>query len=111
MDLASRHLQALLEELSAKLAGVPPGDLEQQAALIGRKSEVELAISRLALCERWALYPSSIIRRLPRQKCQSGSSDYRIMEDCETEHRESWVEADFDGQRHRLNEGDLIVRP
>jgi hypothetical protein len=111
MKSALDHLRLLHETLSLELAGVPRTDHENLSRLIGAINEIDLACKRLELCEQWGIFPKSIVRALPQQKCENGSSDYRIMEDCETESRQHWLEADFNGRTHRFNAGDLIVQP
>jgi hypothetical protein len=111
MQIAVAHLRSLHEQLTEELKRVPRTDHENLARLLGMLSEVDLACQRLELCEKWQIFPRSIIRTLPPQKCESGSSDYRIMEDCETENRQSWMEADFAGRTVRFNAGDLIIQP
>ena len=110
MQNAIAHLRSLHEQLTDELKGVPHTDHENLSRLIGMASEIDLACQRLEVCEKWGIFPRSIVRALPPQKCESGSSDYRIMEDCETEHRPSWAEADFAGQALRFNAGDLIIQ-
>jgi hypothetical protein len=105
------HLRNLHQHLSLELNEVPRTDHENLSRLIGMMSEIDIACKRLDLCEKWRIFPKSIVRALPAQKCESGSSDYRIMEDCETENRPSWMEADFDGRTHRFNAGDLVIQP
>jgi hypothetical protein len=111
MDNTIQRLNAWVEETVKRLQEVPPSDLRQCADLINLKTEIELAVGRLELCEKWGIYPKSIIRALPQQKCQTPSSDYRIVEDCETNDRQWWLEADFDGQQFRFHQGDLIIEP
>lgn len=76
-----------------------------------KSTDIDLVIGRLRLCEEHEIYPKSIVIPLPTQLVRSGSSDYRIMEDCETEDRQSWKEAKHRGKPIRANEGDLLIKP
>ena len=109
MQNAITHLCSLHDQYAKELETVPRTDHENLSRLIGLMNELDLACKRIALREKWGIYPKSIIQALPRQRIDNGSSDYRIMEDCETENRENWKEADFDGKFVRLNTGDLII--
>ncbi len=110
MDNVISKLRDWSDEVTKALRETPPSDLQKRAELIGLENEIDLACKRLALCERWQIFPRSIVWKLPDQKCQSPSSDFRIMEDCETEDRNCWVEADFGGAVFRFNQGDLIIQ-
>ncbi len=89
-------------------------DLEQKATLIGNKNLLNYSIKLLKKCEKYGIHPNSIFTQLPAQKCESPSSDYRIVEDCETEDRRWWVEVNveiggtlFDV---RLHGGDVVIQ-
>ena len=104
------HLNTWASDIAHALRKQSPADVQQHADLIALKTEIEAAIGRLELCERWGITSKSMVRELPIQKTRSPSSEYRIMEDCETENRALWVEADFQGRKRRFNEGDLIIQ-
>lgn len=108
MKNAISMLQAQSHQLRLELQALPSTQLQERADLIGLINELDLACQRLELCEKWRIYPHSIIKTLPIERA---NSEYRIMDDCESEDRKWWVEADFDGHHYRLNEGDLIIKP
>jgi len=74
-------------------------------------SQIDIAIQNIKLCEKYGILPKSIIKILPEQSCRSHSSDYRIVEDLETENREHWIEVTINNKPIRLNEGDLVIQP
>jgi hypothetical protein len=87
-------------------------DSETKAELIGNKNLIEYSLSLLKKCEEFDIKPTSIFTRLPVQTCQSPSSEYRIMEDCETEDRKWWVEAKIKDKQFdcvRLHQGDVVI--
>ena len=110
MENVINKLRAWAEEIANDLRQESLSDSQRRADLIALRSEISCAVQRLVLCEKWGINPRSRIQVLPAQKCRTPSSEYRIMEDCETDDRHWWVEADFDGQVCRPNEGDLIIQ-
>jgi hypothetical protein len=104
------YLRSLHAQLAEELIGVSRNDHETLCRIIGMQSALDLAWQRLELCESWNILPKSIVHVLPPQRIGDGSSNYRIMEDCETESRERWVEADFQGRTIRFNEGNLLIQ-
>ena len=81
-------------------------DLETKASLIEYKNQIDYSLSLLKKCEEFDIRPSSIFNKLPIQKTRTPSSDYRIVEDHETDDQNYWTEVDFD---LRLHEGDVII--
>ena len=110
MNYVYNHLEKERDRLGSEIQACK--DLKTKAELIGNKNLVESAINLLRKCEDFDVKASSIFTKLPEQVCQSPSSDYRIMEDCETENSEHWVEAKVEGRQSnqvRLNQGDVVI--
>lgn len=106
MKIVIEKLNQWLDEVKSRLEDDPKNiELHEKA------SQIDIAIKNIQLCEKYGILPKSIIKRLPEQTCRSSSSDYRILEDVETENRDHWVEACINGEPIRLNEGDLVVQP
>lgn len=87
-------------------------NLEKKAELIGNKNLIDYSLALLKKCDEFGVKPKSIFTKLPEQTCQTPSSEYRIMEDCETEERKWWVEAKIKEKKHdciRLNQGDVVI--
>jgi hypothetical protein len=108
MQNAIGHLRRLYDELGVDLNNTPRTDQQTISRLVGEMNELDLACQQLELCERWGILPRSIIRALPTTRCEG--SEYRVMDDCETDDREHWSEAEFDGRKLRLGGGALIIR-
>ncbi len=109
MEQVIQHLQQKAEEISLQLA-TPGLTVEQRQQLIQFKSEIRSALQSITLCQHWNITNKARIYRLPAQKTRTPSSEYRLMEDNETEQRDCWQEAQFDGQTRRFSEFDLLVQ-
>jgi hypothetical protein len=73
-------------------------------------SEVDAAIGCLKLCERFDIFGNAEVITLPAQGTSTLISEYRIVEDHETEDRTIWTEITVDGEKVRAHAGDLILR-
>jgi hypothetical protein len=106
MNLVIEKLNAWLKETNQELEKD-----NKNIELHELASQIDLAMQRIQFCEEYGIYPKSIIYKLPEQSCRSASSEYRVVEDVETENRESWVEVHINNKPLRLNEGDLVIKP
>ncbi|TQV88291.1 hypothetical protein [Aliikangiella coralliicola] len=87
-------------------------NLEEKAELIGKKNLAEHSIRLLKKCDENGVGAGSIFTKLPRKVCDSPSSDYRIIEDLETDDNKYWTEVNIEGKRLgnvRLGEGDVVI--
>jgi len=73
------------------------------------KIEIEQAMACLGFCERHQIQPNARAVHLPEPKTQSPSSEYRIVEDQETDQREHWIEVSLEGTPLRPSPGTLLV--
>lgn len=105
------YVYKVLQKEEEKINEMIQVDLETQkkAELIGKKNLIQYSISLLKKCDLYDIKPRSVFWRLPERLCESPSSEYRILEDCETEKREHWHEVLFDGKRIRLRHNDIII--
>ncbi len=73
------------------------------------KIQIERAIKCLELCEEYQIVPEKIlaIHELPYMK--TGYFEYRIMNDCEVDQRDMWIELKVDDEPLRVIPGDLII--
>lgn len=86
--------------------------LELKAELIGNKTLLEHSISLLKKCEEHNICAGSIFTKLPKKICDSPSSEYRIIEDSETDDSKYWTEVEIEGRQYRNvrpGEGDVII--
>lgn len=87
-------------------------DIEEKAELIGNKNLLEHSLKLLRKCEEHDVRAGSIFTKLPRKQCDSPSSDYRVVEDGETDDPKYWCEVKIEGKKFgnvRLGEGDVVI--
>ncbi len=98
------------ERLALESAIPTATSLEDKAALIGNKNAVVYAMKLLQKCEHHGIKPSSRFTTLPTQQCRTPSSEYRIVEDGETDDPQYWQEVRIDGGGQvRLHEDDVVI--
>ncbi len=106
MENVIDRLKDWAKNLKAELSSLSSDKKIAQATLL---AEVEHGIGCLRLCDVYNIGPNSTIVELPAQTCQTPSSEYRILEDCETEDRKYWVEPKVHGKPIRLNQGSKVI--
>lgn len=78
------------------------------------KLELDRAISCLEFCMEHNLFIDKKEKysafELPLPVGTGYFSDYRIVDDCETEDKEFWRELKFDGKKVFLSPGDIIIK-
>ncbi|MBL4635473.1 MAG: hypothetical protein JKY56_16550 [Kofleriaceae bacterium] len=83
--------------------------LEAEATLIGQQNQVRFGIVLLKKCENFGVLPSSDFVVLP--DTISPSSEYRVMEDVETDDPRHWTELTTpDDRLFRLYGGSVVIR-
>lgn len=83
---------------------------ERHDKALQTKRQLDTAIECLEFCEKHQIRPRSEVVTLPMTRTATPSSNYRVIEDHETEHREQWTELEIGGEPVNLYAGDLIVR-
>ncbi len=83
---------------------------ETHAAALKQKRQIDTAIGCLELCQRFQIRPTAKVTRLPDTQTQTPSSDFRLIEDHESDHKEDWVEVRINGERFYLYPDDLIIQ-
>ena len=110
MEYAYQVLENEISNLEKEIS--VESDLERKAELIGNKNILVCSVKLLKKCEQHEIWPTSIFTTLPAQECPTPSSDYRIMEDCESEDPQYWIEAKISKAQFghvRLHEGDVVI--
>ncbi len=77
---------------------------------LNRKRELNRAIRILRWAQSFALAGDEKSVVVPEARTKTPSSEFRVLEDHETDDRKWWTEVETDGERLRLYPGDLIVR-
>lgn len=104
--LLEKESETLLEKITACV------DIEEKAELIGNKNLLEHSIRLLKKCDEFDICAGSVFTKLPQKMCNSPSSEYRIVEDGETEDKKYWEEVQVNGKQFncvRLSEGDVVI--
>ena len=81
------------------------------AAAVQLKLQLEEAIGCLQLCMRYAISSRSRVTQIPLPRTMSAASEFRLVEDHETDNRESWEEVRVDGETIRPLPKSIIVEP
>ena len=103
-SLVRARLSEWLRETVASLPTVPDRD-----RLVEQKKEIEEAIRCLDLCARVGLDGTAQVHVLPFLEGRGGYSEFRVVDDAETENRALWLEPEIGGEKRRLTPGDLLV--
>ena len=97
-------LRAWREEIMVELRSPETHDKAIQL-----KRQLDAAINCLEFCQRHQIRPNSEVVVLPDTQTQTPSSNYRVLEDHETDDREHWVELEINGEQLQLYPGDIII--
>jgi hypothetical protein len=73
------------------------------------KLQLDDAIGCLELCERYHIRPDARVLAVPKPQTSSPSSEFRLVEDHESDRREVWTEVMFDGESIRPLPGSLLI--
>ena len=73
------------------------------------KRQLDVAVACLEFCQRHQIRPDCSVTVLPPTRTRTPSSEYRIVEDHESENREDWTEIEVNGQPLRPGEDDIIL--
>jgi hypothetical protein len=103
--------KSLLPKLRSWRAAVIQGlaDPEKRQEGLQLKSELDQAIAWLELCQEFGLCPSPKVIVIPQPGTTTPSSEYRLIEDNETDDRGQWIEAKVNGQFIRPLPGSIII--
>ncbi len=73
------------------------------------KRQLDAAIDCLEFCQQNQIHSNSKVLVLPATQTQSPSSNYRVLEDHETDRQEYWVELKINNEPLHLYPGDIII--
>jgi hypothetical protein len=96
-------LEALRSDVIAEMKRAPSSEL------VKRKTEIDAAIACLELCAEHQIGPRSRITRIPEPATRTPSSEFRLIEDRESDDRALWREVTIGGHPIRPLPGALIV--
>ncbi|AVV52089.1 hypothetical protein [Leptospira santarosai] len=73
------------------------------------KLQMDRAILCLEYCEKYKINPPTIKNTIELPILDTGWSDWRILNDCETDDRSYWIELTKEGRPVYLSSGDLLI--
>lgn len=85
------------------------GNPEKQQEGVRLKHQLDRAIGCLELCRGFDVRPDSKVVVIPAPETLTPSSEFRLIEDHETDNREQWTEVRADGAFIRPLPGSLII--
>jgi len=83
--------------------------INQSQNILNKIHRYKQAVKWLKNGQQYNINPKSNITELPPTLVQTPSSEYRIMEDSESDDRSTWVELKIKDQEFRLRGGDIII--
>lgn len=84
---------------------------EGREGALDAKRGIDAAIGCLELCLKYGIRGKSRVVVLPMMNTRSPSSEYRVIEDHETDNRDAWTEVLVNRTPVRPCEGAIIVEP
>lgn len=73
------------------------------------KRQLDAAIECLEFCQQHQISPDAEVLVLPMTQTRTPASNYRVLEDHETDQQEYWVELKINNQPLHLYPGDMII--
>ena len=104
-DRVLNHLEAWKADEESLLESMDT--IEKKADQIGLINEIDTAIQRIELCEKYGIFGASKFLVMP--DAYSASVSYRIVCDNESNNPEDWAEVKKDGYEFLLDSGDVAV--
>jgi hypothetical protein len=104
-----KYAEELIKENLSRLndqfkAGSADNELKAQ------KRELETVLFLIELSKDLELNKSTISNIIKLPESNTGYSEYRVVNDCETDKRDQWIELTIDGKAVRLNSDDIIIQ-
>ena len=73
------------------------------------KRQIDTAINCLKFCQQHQIQPNAEVTVLPDTQTQTPSSNYRILEDHETDNQDYWIELKINDEPLHLCPSDIII--
>jgi len=83
---------------------------KDKEANIQMKKNLSETLYLLDLFEKYQLKKENVETVFELPVSSTGYSDYRIINDCESDDPDRWVEVSISGEKIRLSEGDIVIR-
>ncbi len=82
---------------------------DRQREQVELKIEIERAIKCLEFCQQYDLHTAVRVVVMPDASTMSASSEFRIVEDIESDDKQHWLEVIINGELIRPLPGSLII--
>lgn len=92
-----------------RLNGLISNGVDKESNILLKK-DLSGIIHALDMFECYQINEKSIDRIVELPDSHTGYSDYRIMNDCESDDPAQWIELKINNETIRLSEGDIIIR-
>ena len=102
-DMVIRQLESNIDDLINELR------VNKNEELLNKKLQFSMAVEWLKKGMRFQIHPKSKVKVLPEQKTMTPSSEYRIIEDHESDNKEYWTEVRPNGEELRPSPGDFVI--
>lgn len=83
---------------------------KDKEANIQLKKNLSETLYLLNIFEKYQIKKEAVETVFELPVSHTGYSDYRIMNDCESDDPGRWVEVSISGDKIRLSEGDIVIR-
>lgn len=74
------------------------------------KKELSEALYLLSIFDEYQISKKTIDTIIELPSSNTGYSDYRIINDCESHNPDHWLEVSINEEKIRLAEGDIVIR-
>ena len=101
-----QQLGDLRDSIVAQLRESP-----DSSVALDRKRDVDAAIAALKLCAAHGIHGKATVTKLPMTQTSTPSSDYRLVEDHETDDPHTWTEVVVNDVPVRATPWTLLVDP
>lgn len=101
-----------IEEILKKMISIITNSIKNSSSksrLIAKKKEFESLLRLLNWAKKNEIVAGQIVYTLPANIINSPSSNYRIVDDCETDDQTQWIELTIDNEKLFLTAGDKII--
>lgn len=105
MERFKNVIADLKEQRKARIKLLKSGNQD----VLAEKLEYDDAIAILEFAIKWNISSNAVVAKLPANKTSTPSSEYRIIEDHESDDRKWWTEVEVDNKAIRPLEGSLIL--
>jgi hypothetical protein len=105
-------LEHSLKDILEKMTSVITEEIKKssdKSPLIEKKKEIQRLIRLMVWAQKNGIRSEEKVVTLPDNIVASPSSNYRIVDDCETDDKTRWLELTLDNEKLLLNPGDKII--